>query len=152
MDSDEYYSIMKLSYDKTLKNMEKFLQRREELSSPITVNFSIVARRDNIDTVEKFKEKYATIGNVRIIHLGEWVNEGEKPDKFDEEKEKSKICGILYNTINILSNGDFALCCFDAEGSVHMNIRETSIREAWCSSYLNKIRLHHLKHGLLKQI
>ena len=29
---------------------------------------------------------------------------------FDEEKEKSKICEILYRTINILSNGDIALC------------------------------------------
>lgn len=146
MDSDEYYSIMKLSYDKTMENIEKFMQRKQELSSPIQVTFSIVARKDNIDTVEKFKEQYGTIGNVRVIHLGEWVN-GEKPDKFDEKKKRSRTCSVLYNSIHILSNGDFALCCFDAEGSVHMNVREVSIREAWCSAYFNKMRWHHLKHG-----
>ena len=71
MDSDEYYSITKLLYDRIMTNIGKFMPRKKELNSPITVNFSIVARRDNIDKVEKFKEKYATIGNVRIIHLGE---------------------------------------------------------------------------------
>lgn len=146
MDSDEYYSIMKLPYEKTMENIERFMRRKQELNSPITVVFSIVAREDNKDVVEKFKEKYETMGKVRTMYLGEWVNK-EKPDKFDEKKKRSRICRLLYLNLSILSNGDFALCDFDAEGIIPMNVSETSLREAWCSPYFNKIRLHHLIHG-----
>lgn len=148
MDSDEYYSIMKLLYDNTIRNIDKFMNRKLELDSPIIVNFSIVARSDNRETVEKFKDKYSSIGNIRVIYLGEWVN-GTKPDEFEETKVKSglKTCPILYRTINILSNGDFALCCFDAEGMIPLNIKSTSIKKAWCSLYFNKVRLYHLLMG-----
>ena len=43
-------------------------------------------------------------------------------------------------SICFLSNGDYALCCFDPEGIIGLNVNDTKIRDYLKSKQLNKIK------------
>lgn len=129
VDSNEYKEIMSLSYENTIHNIELLKKKIKEKKSNIVVNVSIVAREDNKECVKEFIEKWSKDFNVRVIKLGKWVGFEEKIDNRNDEKKG--VCNILYNTINILSNGDLALCCFDAEGVIHRNINTDKIMDSY---------------------
>lgn len=64
-----------------------------------------------------------------------------------ESKYKKIRCGDLEHQICILSNGDYALCCFDAEGMTHMNVKETPLMTAFYSKVFVNLRQKLLKLG-----
>ncbi len=151
LDEDEYKNIMGLDLRTTLANVESFVLMRSEKNSNIKINFSIVARESNIKMVEEFKRKYGTIGNIRVIQLGQWVGK-DKPDDYNSSiKSQKRVCPILWHTINVLSNGEYSLCCFDAEGIINKSIYDGSIMKTWRSGYFQKLRWLHLFKGRINK-
>jgi MoaA/NifB/PqqE/SkfB family radical SAM enzyme len=149
----EYKEIMGgLDYNRTLGNIDLLFKIMDDLKKNIIVNFSIVVREDNADMVEAFTKKYESRGNIRKIKLGQWVNKDIPKNIGKAKNRNNELCNILYNTINILSNGDYALCCFDAEGIIHKNIRDTAIMETYSSGVYDDIRKYHLIHGKTNEI
>lgn len=145
IDAEEYKDIMGLEYDKTINNIKHLLQSKEEKKSNLKINLSIVETKDNKNEVELFRKMYGDKANIRVMQLGEWVGSNSQVEK-NNSKNKG-VCSILYRTVNILSNGNYALCCFDAEGIIGKNIMDTSIKEAWKTGVYDEIRQYHLKNG-----
>lgn len=151
IDPTEYKKIMDLDFNKTINNLNMLFELRKKINPALKINISIVARQDNADMVEKFKTQYGNITNIRIIKLGQWV---EKEKYMNCEEKNSTIhtpCNILYKTINILSNGDYALCCFEAEGIIGKNIQTTPLLKAYMSNPYKKIRTFQKRHGRINK-
>lgn len=146
INADEYRKIMNLSYETTINNINRLLSAKRERNSKLEVWLSIVETSDNFDEVKEFKEMFKGQAEVRVQKLGQWVDEENEKLKISD-RDREGICSILYRTVNILSNGDFALCCFDAEGMVNKNIMDTDIQTAWQSDIFDTIRKWHLKNG-----
>jgi MoaA/NifB/PqqE/SkfB family radical SAM enzyme len=140
-----YNEIMGLDYQHTLDNINKLLCKKEENNSNLEIGLSIVSNQDNKEETEKFKELYKDKVDIRVMKLGSWVDKEQHEHIYVHNREG--ICSILYRTVNILSNGDFALCCFDAEGIVGKNIMDCTIEEAWSSRVFSEIRQWHLHKG-----
>lgn len=147
INADEYRKIMNLSYETTINNINRLLLAKRERNSKLEVCLSIVETSDNSDEVRKFTEIYSGQADVRVLKLGQWVDKENEDIKIQNRDNRDGICSILYRTVNILSNGDYALCCFDAEGIVNKNIMDTDIHTAWRSGVFDVIRKWHLKNG-----
>ena len=149
IDPQEYKNIMDLDFSVTMSNLELLFNLKDKLNPNLKINISIVARPDNADMVEKFEKTWSNKAHIRVIKLGQWVNK----EKYMNCEEKNNIihqpCKILYKTINILSNGDYALCCFDAEGIVGKNIRDFSLMDAYNGDPFKRIRDFQKNHGRL---
>lgn len=145
VDAVEYKEIMGIDYAVTIGNIEYLLKRKKETNSKIEIYFSIVQTSNNEDEVNKFKERFEKDAQIRVIKLGQWIDK-ELPQNVCRN-DREGVCPILYRTINILSNGDFALCCFDAEGIVGKNIMDVTIQEGWNSKVFNDMREWHLMNG-----
>lgn len=152
IDPTEYKKIMDLDFEHTIKNLELLFSLKEKLNNKLKINISIVARQDNADMVEQFEKQYSNVANIRIIKLGQWV-EKEKYMNCEEKNNNTikKPCNILYKTINILSNGDYALCCFDAEGIIGKNIKTTPLLKAYMSNPYKRIRNFQKQRGRINK-
>lgn len=148
IDPEEYQIIMGLNYDNTIRNVKMLIQKKCEYKSNLKIVFSIVLREDNEWMLDKFREKYERYGEIRVIRLGKWIGK-DNPEQYDDNvKSSRKYCQTLYKTINFLSNGDFALCCFDSEGIIHKNILNESIMDVWRNGRFRELRKLHKKLGL----
>jgi MoaA/NifB/PqqE/SkfB family radical SAM enzyme len=145
VDASKYNEIMGLDYQNTLKNIDCLLKKINKNQINMNVCLSIVASEDNVDEVIKFKEMYSGMAEIRVIKLGQWIDKVQSENICVHSREG--ICTILYRTVNILANGDFALCCFDAEGIIGKNIMNCTIAEAWKSKVFDEIREWHKKYG-----
>ena len=151
IDPKEYKKIMNLDFEQTIKNLDLLFTLKEQLNNKLKINISIVARQDNAGMVEQFKKQYSKIANIRIIKLGQWVDKEKYMNCEDKNNEIHKPCNILYKTINILSNGDYALCCFDAEGIIGKNIKTTPLLKAYMSDPYKRIRNFQKRHGRINK-
>lgn len=127
INENDYERIMHLDYQKTLENINHLLMEKDKRKSEIQIVLSIVETPENVSEVKLFKENWETKAEVRVIKQGKWID-GES-----ENRGKSKrhlVCNQLLEEVCILSNGDYALCCFDGEGTVNLgNVMEKSFTE-----------------------
>ena len=151
LDEVEYNKIMGLDLNLTLNNLNLLFKLKQKLKSDIKINVSIVSHIDNKDMVSNFKNKFENFANIRIIKLGQWVNKEKKNNCPQKNNLLKKPCEILYRTISILSNGDFALCCFDAEGIIKKNIKNSKILNTYTNGIYESIRNFHKKHGRINK-
>lgn len=141
---EEYEKVMHLKYDKTIENLNLLERMIKQYNSKLNVKLSIVVSDDNRDSIQLFHDMWDELFDIREICLGNWV--GEKQNVIDK-RDRRGTCPILFKTINILSNGDYALCCFDAEGCVGKNVMTDRVLKAYRSPKFMRIRLHHLLRG-----
>lgn len=151
LDPIEYNKIMGLDLNVTLNNLNLLLKLKDELKSNIKINVSIVSNIDNDDMVSNFKNRFENIANIRIIKLGQWVNKDKKNNCPVKNNLLKKPCEILYTTISILSNGDYALYCFDAEGIIKKNIKNSEILNTYKNGVYKRVRDFHKKHGRINK-
>lgn len=142
---ESYRAIMGLNYRKTLKNLEYLLEKKREKHHNIEICLSIVDL-GNIEDINQFEKKYSSVADVRIMHLGKWIGK-EKHEKLLENRNNYGKCPDLWQQICILSNGDFAICSFDCEGHIGINIKNTPILKAFYSDSYEKLRKHQIKFG-----
>jgi len=150
VDENEYKEIMGLDFATTMHNIDSLFRIMDETEKKIKVSFSIVVKDDTSLAVKAFYDKYDAYGDVRSIRLGQWV--GSDIDVGKRMDRQREACAILYKQLCVLSNGDYALCCFDPEGVVGKNIKDTPIMDAYSSGVYEKIRIHHIKHGQTNDI
>ena len=144
-DPEEYERIMGLSYKATHDNLEYLIRQNK---GKMKVKFSIVAAQNDMQNVNAFKEKYEEYGDIRVIKMGKWIGDESSGEIGDDTRETKRSCDILYRTINILCNGDMALCCFDSEGIIHKNVLDEGILKIWQGDPFNRLRKHHIRYGI----
>ncbi len=145
----EYGKVMgnsSLSLEKTIQNIELLVKRCDEEDRKLDITISFVEDDVSHDNTQFFESYWRKKGiKTRIMKKGEWLNEGIKETTMVVEKNNNKIkhyvCGMLKQELCIMSNGDYALCCFDSEGIPKMNIRDIEIHEAMVSSEYVKARI-----------
>lgn len=140
IDEKEYKEIMGLEYKDTITNFNYLLERNRERGDKINIRVSLV-EKGNKEAVDKFIDKYRECADVRILHMGNWIGcDNEVEYIGDRVSMDMNSCDDLNEQICILSNGDFAICCFDSEGSVGLNVKDTSLLEAFNSKIYIDLR------------
>lgn len=132
IDPIAYKNIMGLNFEKTISNINKLLQRKNETNSPINVVISAVADKNETRFIEQFKDMWKTKDvAVRIMKKGDWVDKDNLNAAVNNgERYAKSVCRGLYQEVFVLSNGQYGICCFDGEGSLgDLNIYNTSISE-----------------------
>ena len=151
LEAEEYYRNMGIPFARTYKNLVDYLEENKRRGNKVKTTVSLVLRPDNVPMYEQFKEKFKGVADIRAIRFGKWIEHedllGESATALKAKGEMNAICNQLYRTITFLSNGDYALCCFDAEGSVHKNVMDTSISEAMESEIFKKTCCYQLFYG-----
>lgn len=154
-DKYEYQSVMGLDYDKTIENIHKLLLEKWKRSSNLIITMSIVENENNLQQVREFTEKWEKEGiEVRTLKEGKWVQKRIEKDsrvyqniRYDHHVLKRYVCQQLYEEICILSNGMYALCCFDGEGCMKLgNVTTTSIYDMFHIKSKNKL-MRAIMHG-----
>lgn len=143
VDGERYHKITGLNFERTTANIDYLVKRNRELGNPIHIRMSIVDCGPE-SHVEEFKERYSDMAEIRVIKLGAWIGKESKKQK-DNSRNRMHLCDDLMHQICILSNGDYAICCFDCEGQVHKNITDIPILQAFYSEPYEDLR------GKLKQ-
>lgn len=136
---------MGLDFEQTTSNLEYLIERNREMGNPIHIRMSIVDCGETGE-VEKFRQRYANLAEIRTIQLGGWLGKEFNPLP-ERIQNLHHYCDDLYHQICILSNGDYAICCFDCEGQTALNIREMPILEAFYSKPYEELRALH-KNGI----
>ena len=145
---EDYTKIMGLAdYNRTLNNISLLIKEKNKSNSNLKVNLSIVETAINTNEVVNFKNIWKDKANIRVIKLGQWVNENI-PKNYKENNAVQQVCSNLNNSISFLSNGDFALCCFDAEGLIRKNIQTDNILTTYNSIAFQRIRDYQKTNGL----
>ncbi|MBE6101880.1 MAG: radical SAM protein [Selenomonas ruminantium] len=150
VNEDDYFKIMGgLSFKKTISNIEYLINKNKHKEKPIHVRLSIVDTGDE-EKVTNFKRMFGESAEIRVIKIGKWMDSSQSlaPQLYGND---TGICMDLVEQICILSNGEYALCCFDAEGHVGLNVKDTPMLEAFHSSAYEKLRdlIRNGRHGTM---
>lgn len=147
---DSYKNAMgkHMSYERTLNNIRMLLNEINISGAKLKVSLSIVETEDNVLEVEEFCDEWKSENvDIRIMKLGNWIEKDNKEFSVDIHQKRSimkkcsyRTCPWTYSEICILSNGNYALCCFDSEGIEDMNIKDYSIKDVINSLLFKKIR------------
>ena len=142
VEKEKYHEIMGLDFERTMSNIEYLMKKNRQMGNPLHVRLSIVDYGEK-EEVEKFQQRYSDIAEIRIIRLGRWI--GKDGVLLPERSQNlHRYCDDLYHQICILSNGNYAICSFDCEGQVPLNVQGTSILEAFYSEVFEKLRRAHI--------
>lgn len=152
-DKIEYHKLMGLDYDKTVEKIEFLLREKARQHSALDLTISIVENEKNGCEVQKFSEYWNSKKvKVRVLKEGKWV---KKTKRIDESNSggylghvlSGYVCQQLYQEICILSNGNYALCCFDGEGCMNLgNVMDTNLQEVFHNEERTKL-IMSLMHG-----
>lgn len=146
--SQRYKQVMGLDYNRTIANINNLITQKK---SKLRVSLSMVIYNDEkLTDIIKFFFKWAfKADSIRFQRAVTWANQINVSRLLGDHPKKILYpCNDLFERMPILSNGDFALCCQDAEGMIHKNIQTDSIWEAWKSEPYEKIRKIHLGTSL----
>lgn len=147
---DSYKNSMgkHMSYAGTLNNIRMLMNEIRIRDSKLKVSLSIVETKENVSEVEEFCNEWEKQNvDIRIMKLGNWIeNENKESNVSTNEKRRIvkkcsfKTCPWTTSEICILSNGHYALCCFDSEGIQDMNVKNYSIKDVINSKLFKEIR------------
>jgi len=139
-----YEKLMGLHYDKTKKNLERLLRRRDAIRSPLKVMLSMVLYKDNAREAPEFVKTWEK--NVDSICIQRAIDWGGLVDVGQPYPPGMRVypCNDLFERIVILSNGEIALCCQDHEGMIGLNVREKPILDIFRSRVFRSFRDKHL--------
>jgi len=148
-EAETYAKIMGLDYYRSLRNIERLIERRRQLNSRLYINVSLVLAQEVKGQVKEFIRQWgAKVDKVIIIPESKWEDgEAKTEDRFPAYYP----CNILFERIAIQSNGDYTLCCRDYEGSIGKNIMRDEILGAFYSNPFNSLRDTHL-HGDISSV
>lgn len=141
VEKERYHEIMGLDFERTMSNIRYLMEKNQMMGSPLKIRFSIVDCGDE-EEVEVFRSRYEGMAEIRIINLGKWI--GKESALLPERSQNlHRHCDDLHHQICILSNGDYAICSFDCEGQVALNVRDVPILEAFYSKAYEDLREAH---------
>ena len=138
-----------LDYLQTMENINTLLELNKKLNSNVAIFISVIQNNDNIGEIPAIREFWKDRCDIRVIQHGHWI--GKHLHEKTRYGSQKSFCSALYKSITILSNGDYALCCCDAEGIVKKNIMTTPIEQCYFSGVYKEIRKLHRKRGLINK-
>ncbi len=137
----DYNKTTGLNYNTLIQNISDFLTVRSKLRYPVNITYSFVGQESHYDQI--IEEWEGMRGRIFFTGIKNFA--GTITDHPDTERRIPSPCLRIQNYLTILSNGDTALCCMDANGQVSFgNVLKTPILDIWN----NPLRLHYIdKHS-----
>jgi radical SAM protein with 4Fe4S-binding SPASM domain len=152
-DPATYESIHKrLRYEEVKANIERFFAIRRALGAKNpSVALQFLPQAENASQWDGFlrrwgvhvdKRKKDTISQFTIHN---WTD-GRSYRSVDKSARKI-TCGFPFYSLQILYNGDIALCCYDFNGKLILgNVKDASLLALWNSPQYRRVRtLHRLR-------
>ena len=114
---ESYERIMGLHWDRTLRNVDDLIERRNASKSPLKIVLRMVLCQDNPKEERAFVRKWS--GKVDSLLLQRAVDWGGNVEVASPYPTSMRLypCNDLFERIVILSSGDMALCCQDSRAS-----------------------------------
>ncbi len=149
---NETYKIIrsKDELEKVETNVKRLVELKKEYNTKLpVVRLSFVVQKENINEIQKFKEKWSDV--VDYIDIQEQIDfePVKEIEKWDIEKnfdlgEKSIMdsnCSYPFNSLHLYADGEIRPCCnFYGLGLPLGNINDTSLEEVWNGEKIKKIR------------
>lgn len=152
MGKDSYEKIHRgLNFAETTKNILSLINLRKKMHSRSPqLRIQFLPLSDNLEEKKEYykfwSEKIDAGCNDKVeeFSVHNWVDGRDYNTLQNSAKKKS--CGIPFLCIQILWNGDVALCCYDFNGVTKAgSIKESSIFDIWNGALYRRIRqVHHL--------
>ena len=138
--TEETYKMMRGGDLESLEqSIKEFLLLREagDKVLPI-VRLSFVYHRQNQDEVELFKEKWENVADY--IEIQDWIDIS-KVDVMQNIDFENVNCAYPFQLLSVRVNGNIQACCnFFGKHLVMGNINDLSIKEAWDSEFMERLR------------
>jgi len=140
-----YNKIMGLKYETTIRNVKRLLEQKKAVGSSLNILLSMVLCPENAGEEAAFLRMWK--GKVDSIRLQRVVDWGGEVDIRSSYRSHTALfpCIELFKRIVILSNGDVALCCQDAEGVIQQSACDQSPFEIFHSCKFQAYRDKHLR-------
>lgn len=132
-------------FDKVRQNIATLLERRSILPK---VEIVMVVQNDNYSEVNAFHNMWKGIADDTYCWpVDNRKEEGHLPESFKASRHKLPLpCSRVFEELNVLSNGEVALCCLDYDGKQLLgDAYSNSLSDVWNSSVAQAIRSYHLE-------
>ncbi|HMD70174.1 MAG TPA: radical SAM/SPASM domain-containing protein [Bryobacteraceae bacterium] len=142
--AETHLKVMGLNFENTVANIRRLIERRNATNSPLHIMVSMVLCKENAAERKRFLRDWS--GRADSICLQRAVDWGGAVAVGQPYHPNRRLypCNDLFERIVILSNGELALCCQDAEGIIHTSVRERPILEISHSRIFETFREKHL--------
>jgi len=140
-------------FERTVGNVLKYRDLLKNIGRPEQKLFvQYVVSGFNEHEVEAFKRFWVSEGvTVKIRPKVSWAGLVEASNLRDNKEVERRPCYWIMRTMNILADGDVALCSVDVHGRVRSgNIREHTLKEIW-NGPLKRLRELH-KEGRYEEL
>lgn len=144
--SKEVYEQIRvgLDFNRLVENVKKLVELRNKKQKKTFIFGSIVEQKEVMGELDKALVFWGKIVDKvvsrKFLTFGLFTN----PELRVPYYEKRVPCFLLYDRINVDVNGCIRQCGYDSFGKTNFgNVLETTIREAWNSPELNRIRACH---------
>jgi len=144
--SKEVYEKIRqgLDFKKLIENVSTFVALRNKLKKKTLIFCSIVEQESVMPELKEALEFWGAIADKAISRKFLTFGLFERDENRVPYYSRRIPCFLLYDRINIDVNGEIRLCGYDSFGKTDFgNIAYSSIREAWHSQELNRIRECH---------
>ena len=153
-DKANYEETMKISYEKTLENLDKLIEERDRNNQKLKIRISMALVSNNDGDEKKFIKKWSRkVDSVSVNKVHSYGQSIEDPSGKNEINfnKLSYPCKYIWNTIVFGIYGDLFICCLDYEGEMNFgNVKDKNILDIFYSERFEKIREMHLKNDIKK--
>ncbi len=148
---EEYNRIrVGLDYDKIRQNILDLVNKREKGKYETKIYLNLLKKTDGLKDESGVVNTWKNI--VDGFNFVYYMNWGNLEDNIVEHGYNNQAfirrppCPFLWNTINIMWEGQVALCCLDYNViSPIGHIKEQSIKNIWHGELMNKMRETHMR-------
>jgi radical SAM protein with 4Fe4S-binding SPASM domain len=144
-----YQQVMKINYQKTIKNLNNLISTKKKLNSPLIIRISMTLVKANENFSTSFIKKWSPLVDSVSVNKVHNYNGNVKKlnNKYKINYNKTAFpCRYLWDTITFDVNGQIVLCCLDYESQYSFgNINQCSILKTYYSPKFQSIRKQHLK-------
>ena len=151
-----YKETMGLDYEKTVKNVLNFIQKRNELKKNFPlINISLMVMKENEKEIEDFQNFWIDkADSVMVYPPSNWA--GKQKINFATSnpfKEKRWACPALWQFITVDVEGNVIMCCRDYESIVKFgNLLKKDSKEIFEGEKLNLLRKKQLEENFFSPI
>ncbi len=149
---NNYEKTMGINYEKTLKNLNELINRRNKINSKLKIRLSMALVSYNDGTEKKFinrwQKKVDSVSINKVHNYGDSVENPSGINKINYNK-LTYPCKYLWNTLVFSVKGNLLMCCLDYEANYSFgNIKNNKILDMFYSKKFNNLRELHLKNNI----
>lgn len=146
---------VRLKFDEVMKNVEAFIQIRDEMKSDCQVRIRMVVMESNRHEYQPFMEYWKKrlgprddVYGKALHNWSNWVTDYNLPQGLQGDILNCSPCHAPWSSLVILSDGRVPLCCSDFNAKVCLgDVTQRPIADIWHGEVVKRVRNIHMTHG-----